>query len=263
MDAGRISAEVRKLRELNGLSQEEMGQRIGLSRTAVAMIESGKRKLSAFELMEMARVFNLTLDQFVHPEKRPETTIEGAVMPEATAEPCLRISMPQHRYDVFREVLLYILAKIGARPHVGQTVLYKLLYFIDFDYYEKYEEQLIGATYIRNHYGPTPTHFTKLVRQMEEEGSLVKVTSDHFGYPQTKYLPVEEPDLGKLTGRAVEMMDEVLGRLGSMNAAGISEYSHHDVPWMMAEEGKPIDYEAVFYRTPAYSVRSDAAQEED
>ena len=24
-------------------------------------------------------------------------------------------------------------------------VLYKILYFIDFDYYEKYEEQLVGA----------------------------------------------------------------------------------------------------------------------
>jgi uncharacterized phage-associated protein len=142
-------------------------------------------------------------------------------------------------------------------------VLYKLLYFIDFDYYEKYEEQLIGATYIRNHYGPTPTHFTKLVRQMEEEGVLVKVASEHFGHPQTKYLPVTEPDLGKLSGRALELVDEVLARLGHMNAASISEHSHHDVPWMMAEEGKPIDYEAVFYRTPAYSVRNNAGLEED
>jgi len=30
------------------------------------------------------------------------------------------------------------------------TVLYKILYFIDFDYYEKYEEQLMGALYIKN-----------------------------------------------------------------------------------------------------------------
>ena len=34
------------------------------------------------------------------------------------------------------------------------TVLYKLLYFIDFDYYEKFEEQLVGATYIKNHLDP-------------------------------------------------------------------------------------------------------------
>jgi hypothetical protein len=40
-----------------------------------------------------------------------------------------------------------------------------------------------------------------------------------------------------------------------MNAAQISDYSHNDVPWLTAEEGKIIEYEAVFYRTPVYSVR--------
>ena len=30
---------------------------------------------------------------------------------------------------------------------------------------------------------------------------------------------------------------------------------HNDVPWLTTENGKAIEYEAVFYRTPAYSVR--------
>ncbi len=45
----------------------------------------------------------------------------------------------------FKEVLLYILGKVGSLPNVGETVIYKLLYFIDFDYFEMYEEQLIGS----------------------------------------------------------------------------------------------------------------------
>lgn len=101
----------------------------------------------------------------------------------------LRISIPQNRFDKFREVLLFVLSRIGARPHIGETVLYKLLYFIDFDYYEKDEEQLIVATYIRNHYGPTPTHFRMLVEEMEEAGTLERVSSEYYSYPQTKYLP--------------------------------------------------------------------------
>ncbi len=48
--------------------------------------------------------------------------------------------------------LLYVLNKVGCKYNVGETVLYKLLYFIDFDFYEKYEEQLIGATYVKNHH---------------------------------------------------------------------------------------------------------------
>ena len=40
-----------------------------------------------------------------------------------------------------------------------------------------------------------------------------------------------------------------------MNAAQISEYSHNDVPWLTTEDGETIEYEAVFYRTPPYSVK--------
>lgn len=40
-----------------------------------------------------------------------------------------------------------------------------------------------------------------------------------------------------------------------MNASTISEYSHQDVPWIVTPERHRIDYESVFYRTPAYSVR--------
>jgi uncharacterized phage-associated protein len=134
-------------------------------------------------------------------------------------------------------------------------VLYKLLYFTDFDYYEKHEEQLIGATYQKNHYGPTPVEFVKVVEQMITDQQIEKVKSEYFQYPQTKYLPLRPPDLTILKASEVRVIDDVLFRLGEMNASQISEYSHQDVPWMTTEEGKIIPYEVVFYRTPSYSVR--------
>jgi hypothetical protein len=68
----------------------------------------------------------------------------------------LQIRVTQKNLNKFKQVLLYILEKVGSKPNVGETVLNKLLYFIDFDYYEKFEENLMGATYIKNHHGPTP-----------------------------------------------------------------------------------------------------------
>lgn len=65
-----------------------------------------------------------------------------------TESPDIRISIPENNIEKFKQVFLYILSKVGARPNVGQTVLYKLLYFIDFDYYELYEKQLMGLSYI-------------------------------------------------------------------------------------------------------------------
>ncbi|QQS18171.1 hypothetical protein IPL68_06065 [Candidatus Saccharibacteria bacterium] len=56
---------------------------------------------------------------------------------ETTEEIIPRDIDPQTNPEKLREVLLYVLGKVGAKPNVGETVLYKLLYFIDFDYYEK------------------------------------------------------------------------------------------------------------------------------
>jgi uncharacterized phage-associated protein len=146
---------------------------------------------------------------------------------------------------------------VAGKPNIGETVLYKLLYFIDFDYYEKFEEQLVGATYIKNHYGPTPVEFKDIVEDMIKRGEIVKVTSKYFNHPQRKYLPVRAPDLTKLKdARELQHIDEVLARLSDKNAKELTEYSHEDTPWVIAKENKPLDYEAVFYRTPNTSVRN-------
>ena len=78
----------------------------------------------------------------------------------------MRVSVPIKNIPKFKEVFLYILNEIGAKPNVGKMVLFKLLYFIDFDYYELYEEQLMGLQYIKNKYGPTPVEFEELCQQM-------------------------------------------------------------------------------------------------
>src|SRR3989339_215457 len=126
---------------------------------------------------------------------------------------------------------------------------------IDFDYYEKYEEQLIGATYIKNHYGPTPAAFTEIVKQMELDGDLVSVVKKYFQYDQKKYLLRRRADLSVFTAREKELIDTEIERFKDFNADKIKEYSHKDVPWIGAKDLQPISYEAVFCRTPEFSVR--------
>jgi uncharacterized phage-associated protein len=169
----------------------------------------------------------------------------------------MRINVPQKNLQKFKEVLIYILNRVGGKPNIGETVIYKLLYFIDFNYYEKYEEQMIGATYLKNKFGPTPLEFRKITNQMIERGEIIEVKDKYFEYPQRKYLPLRKPDLRIMKGNEIEVIDDVLDRLSDMNARQIGDYSHNDVPWLTTEEGKTIAYEAVFYRTPAYSVRDD------
>lgn len=239
------------------MTQEQVAEKLKMSRPTYLQIERGERDMTVPEARLLADIFGLTLEDFLD-----EKTVNYNVsLPhEKKAEPKendFRISVPQKNLEKFREILLYILTKVGGKPNVGETVLYKLLYFIDFDYYEKFEEQLIGATYIKNHYGPTPVEFKAIVEKMIKDGELVKVQEKYFNHEQKKYLPVREPDLSKLkNARELQHIDEVLARLSDKNATELSEYSHEDIPWVIAENNKPLDYEAVFYRTPKTSVRN-------
>jgi uncharacterized phage-associated protein len=163
--------------------------------------------------------------------------------------------VPRENVEKFKQTLLYILNKVGSKPNIGQTALYKLLYFIDFDYYEKFEEQFIGATYIKNTYGPTPVSFAKIVHDMEVGGQIVEVKNKHFGYDQTKYIPAVEADVSALTGRELKHIDDEIERLAHMSAKSLSELSHADTPWKVAGDREVLDYEHVFYRPEETSVR--------
>jgi len=251
----RLGNKIKKLREQIGLSQEDLARRLNISRVAVSQIESGQRRIRADEIAMLSKIFNITSDILLNIEKDIAVVFEKKAETPVKKKPEVRINVPQKNLSKFEEVQLYILNKVGSKPNVGESVLYKLLYFIDFNYYEKYEEQLIGATYIKNNYGPTPKEFIKIVEEMERKEELSRVESQYFQYPQTKYLPLREPDLSKLKANELKMIDSILERLSDMNAAEISEYSHNDVPWLTTEDGKVIEYESVFYRTPAYSVR--------
>lgn len=247
-----------QLRKDHGLTQEFLAKELRLSRPTYAQIEQGEKELTISEAQQLAEIFGIYFDDFIQGKISPIiVNVESEKNPTKAKKREIRINVPQKNLQKFKEILLYILTRIGGKPNVGETVLYKLLYFIDFDFYEKFEEQIIGATYIKNHYGPTPIEFKLVVDEMIKKRELVKVESKYFNHQQKKYLPIREPDLTKLQdARELHHIDEVLARLGEKNATELSEYSHEDVPWVIAEDNKPLDYEAVFYRTPKTSVRN-------
>jgi transcriptional regulator with XRE-family HTH domain len=251
----KLGKRINELRTQIGLSQTELAARLKINRVAVSQIESGQRKMRADEVAKLSKIFNITSDVLLDLKKDIAVFFEKEAESKEKKKPEVRISVPQKNMVKFKEVLLYILNRVGSKPNVGETVIYKLLYFIDFDYYEKYEEQLIGATYIKNNYGPTPKEFIKIVNEMERK-EISRVESKFFPYPQKKYLPLREPELSILNARELQMIDSVLERLSNKNAKEMSEYSHNDVPWLTTEDGQIIEYESVFYRTPAYSVRT-------
>lgn len=167
----------------------------------------------------------------------------------------VRIRVCESRPDVFRQVVLYVLDRAGGLPNFGEKVLHKVLYFIDFDFYEINEESLMGETYIKNKYGPTSTNLKKELDQMEADGVVKRFVGDFHGRDQHRFevlsdlVPIDliEPHIGHI--------DNVLDRHSGKTGKELEDYSHGDIPWLCARHREHLSYESVFYRDDRYSVR--------
>lgn len=249
---------IRKQRKKCLITQEHLASKLGLSRATYVQIELGKRELRVSEAIKLAEIFDMPIEDFLNQREQPSPVIEikRSRKKKSAKKQSIRISVPQEKMEKFKQVLLYVLARIGARPNIGQTALYKILYFIDFDYYEKYEEQLIGAKYIKNTYGPSPVMFAKIVEELEKEDKIERVKTKFHNYDQVKYLVnSKELEVSSLSSKELEHINWEIHRLENMTAAQISELSHLDTPWAVAGDREELKYEHVFYRPQLTSVR--------
>lgn len=237
---------IQNKRQFVGLSQTEVAECLGISRPTYIKLEQGIVKPNEEQKAILANLFEVS-QETVTKHSKEVLQKEGAIYPK---------QIPKENVQKFEQVLLYVVSKVGSKPNIGQTALYKLLYFIDFDYYEKYQEYLVGATYIKNTHGPSPVSFAKIARNLETTGKLVSIQSKYFGFGQKKYVVTTEPVVSTLSAQELKHIDDELERLSSRSAKELSELSHIDTPWRVAKEKQVLNYRHVFYRPDETSAGS-------
>ncbi len=250
---------IRELREKAGASQADVAEAIGIARATYASLEADRRPPNLDEINSLAEFYQISPAELISGElsvvNEPVVNyVSEKVNDDITPREDVKLDKQK-----LRQVLLYVSEQVGSKPNVGATVINKLLYFIDFDYYEKYGKSITGLSYVRNHYGPTahmPT-ITSIVAQMEADGELEVIETPYFKHKQKKYLPLQSADLTELNAQELAHIDAELERLGGMSANQLSELSHKDMPWLATKPGEVIDYQLAMYRTATTSVRED------
>jgi uncharacterized phage-associated protein len=226
-----------------------------MPRPSLAQIELGKRNITAGELLQLSEKLEVSMDGLLAKNFKVSEEELPKAKDKKTEKVQERVSVPTLQLDKFKQVLLYILERCAGKPNVGETVLNKLLYFIEFNYYEQYEEHLIGATFKKLQFGPVPVKMDQILNQMEAAGQVKMFKAEYFGLLQKRFFPLTKPDLKNISAREIEVVDQVLNQFIDFTAKAISEYSHKDMPWKATEEGEVINYELAFYREPPFSAR--------
>lgn len=79
MARSKIGLRLKKAREYLGISQEEASESSNISRSAISLIETGKRKLDTVELMELSKLYQRPMAYFTDDDFSIELDPEAAV----------------------------------------------------------------------------------------------------------------------------------------------------------------------------------------
>lgn len=241
MDQKKIWEKIKKLRQDANMSQDDFAKALDVSRVTFSQIEQGERELKHSELIKIASLFEMSLDNLLT-EERESPKIE-------------KKSKDEDPFYKFKQVFLYILNKCAQKPNIGKTALNKLLYFSDFNFYEKNFQSITWVDYIKLPRWPVPKIMDLILPQMEQEQLIKQVEIPYFNYTQQRIIPLIAPDMSIFSAAELIEIDDVIVKYSDKSADWLSERSHNDMPYKATKNiGDTISYTFAHYRDPIYCV---------
>ncbi len=246
---------IKLMREKLNLSQQELATLVDINRASLSQIELWNRKISTEELTKFAVVFECDPNELLG----EVVTIEQK---NTTNDP----------HYVVKQLILYIASKLTDRENFWETLLNKLLYFTDFNYYEWTWELISNEKYIKMPYGPIPKNITKILEEMEQDWLIKRVTASFHWHAQKKVKAIAEPDLAIFDTirnkhkqpddnytpyddlpTPIEIVTDVLQKYWHWTASALSERSHNDIPYSStSKHWEEIEPALVFYRKESF-----------
>jgi len=161
--------------------------------------------------------------------------------------------MSLHRKK-YQNAILYLCRKLKGEVR-GKKKLAKLLYFADFDLYEKSQKSITGDVYRALPMGPVPSALEEITAEMIKKKMLdVEQVEEREGYNPTEvYKCITEPDLSVFNNEEKKMLDRIVITYGHLNGKQLEELSHAEAPYIGTELRKEIPYELAFYRGTDFS----------
>ena len=217
-----ITEKVTKLREQSGLTQEEVANKLGISRQRWILVEKGERDLSTQELEVLATLFGIDVADFF--EEIPN------------------IKKFQQMY--------FACLKFASNKHgnVPKTKLAKLLYLTDFTNFFEELEPMSGVKYRRLDYGPVADVFFCITVDLLESG---KIHIDVLDWgAQMVSSRTKDFDTSELSEAELSKIEKICKLWKDKPTQEIVNFTHEQKPWKMCRNGEYIPYSLIIQEDP-------------
>jgi len=148
----------------------------------------------------------------------------------------------------YKNAVLFFAKKI-QNGTLGKLKMMKLLYFLDFDFFEKNGRSITGDEYLRFENGPVPRMGEKFLKEMN--GKEIKITKRKVGEGYNDQMHIEalaDFDVNVFEKEELLMLEEIASKWEKFTGTEMKNASHGEAPWIATKPDDVIDYNLVFYR---------------
>lgn len=222
---------IRAQRELRGLSQQQVADKISVSRSTYLSVERGTKELSLSEAEALSRLFGITVDEL------------------------LQNRVPNE--NKYKEMILAYLraAKTDKKP-LKKTKLAKLLYFADFAWFYKNLESMSGMNYRRIDFGPVPNEYFTALEELAREGKVTiscKKHEDGYGMYQIEETRASEiSSLTLLDSKELKLINDIWKKWSDAKTEEIVAFTHNQLPYKLSFDKEVIPYELITQESPRH-----------
>lgn len=162
--------------------------------------------------------------------------------------------MPKINEKKYKEVILYLAQNLGGEIK-GKKKLAKLLYFVDFDFFEKFEKSITGDVYKALPMGPFPTHMEKVLADMAEENKItIKTKKELAGYIPTEIYTAKGRSDNSFSKDELKILDRIILKYGQLTGKQLEDLTHAEAPYIGTVPNQEIAYELTFYRDTNFAA---------
>lgn len=137
----------------------------------------------------------------------------------------------------FAKLVLYFANNTSTKLY--KTKLNKLLFYTQFLYFDRYNEDLLGIDFICDYYGPVIEDIDRYLEELEGIG-LIKLENTAYGkFVSPEYNLLDE----NYTREELLILNRVANQFDKFSASQISEYSHDEPLWINTELKEVIPLE--------------------
>lgn len=148
----------------------------------------------------------------------------------------------------YKNVILFFANNI-KNGTLGKLKIMKLLYFLDFDFFEKYGKSVTGDEYLRFARGPVPRMAEKILKEMQGKEIKVRRIKMSSGYQDQQLVePLKNFDLNLFSKEELLMMKDIVKKWENFSGTEMKNASHGEAPWIATKPDGVIDYNLSYYR---------------